>query len=144
MISITIIVLLFLVLGCIGSKTESQNGSTGDAVQPMKTLADKESDSSSVITPTPTPDVTPTPTPDVTPTPTPDVTPTPTQPVYQDAAWGQYILRCAPLIGTDLTNAGSAGENLDFTTLGIDGQNIIDDTQRALDENDQYSISPKE
>ena len=128
MISITIIVLLFLVLGCIGSKTESQNGSTGDAVQPMKTLADKESDSSSVITPTPTP----------------DVTPTPTQPVYQDAAWGQYIQRCAPLICTDLTNAGSAGENLDFTTLGIDRQNIVDDTQRALDENDQYSISPKE
>jgi len=128
MISIlTILILVFLTLGCTGSKTEYQNGSTGDAVQPTKTLADKESDSNYVITPTPTP----------------VVTPTPTQPVYQDIAWLQYVQRYLPLIGTDFTNAGSAANNSDYTTLSIAGQNIVDDTQKALDENNQYNISPK-
>jgi len=116
-----VLILVFLLFGCIGNNTESKNVSAGDAVQSTPTAAD----------------------PVVTPAPTPDVTPTPAQPVYQDAAWGLYIHRSAPLIGTDLANAGSAGKNLDFTTLGLDGQNMIDDTQRVLDENDQYSISPK-
>ena len=53
------------------------------------------------------------------------------------------IQRCSPLIGTDFTNTGSAADNLDYDALAIDGQNIIDDTQKALDENSQYSISTK-
>jgi hypothetical protein len=125
--TITILIVLifvFLSFGCIGNNTESKNVSAGDAVPPIKTLADNESGSNVV-------------------TPTPNVTPTSTQLVYQDAAWGLYIQRCAPLISTDFTNAGSAADNLDYTTLGINGQNIVDDTQKALDENGQYNVSPK-
>ncbi len=68
---------------------------------------------------------------------------TQTQVAYTDLSWAQYVLRQSILIGTDFENVGTAAQNKDFTAIAEEGQQIVNDTQKALDENEQYTVSPK-
>ena len=78
-----------------------------------------------------------------TPVATPDATPVTTQTVYQDVEWAQSVQKYSSLISVDFTNTGKAANNLDCDILASGAQNIVDDTQKALDENSKYTISPK-
>lgn len=66
-----------------------------------------------------------------------------TETVNQDLAWAEYVQKYSPLLGTDFSNAGNAASNYDYDSLATDGQNIVTDTQKALDENSKYTVSSK-
>lgn len=57
--------------------------------------------------------------------------------VYQDTEWVKSANKYSPLLGTDFENVQSAIENHDYSALATAGQNIVDDTQKALEENNQ-------
>jgi hypothetical protein len=68
---------------------------------------------------------------------------TPTAPAYDDAAWAQYVHRSIPLLKADFDNMRTSASNQDYTTLADYAQNMINDTQKAIDENAKYKTSPK-
>ena len=70
----------------------------------------------------------------------------PTEAVYQDTEWRESIHKYTGLLGTDFQNVQIAMNNTnnsDYTTLAALGQNITDDSQAALTENNQYTVSPQ-
>jgi hypothetical protein len=72
--------------------------------------------------------------------------PQPTQAVYQDTAWIESIHKYTNLLGTDFKSVQIAMNNTnnsDYTTLVTIGQNISNDSQEALTENNQYTVSPQ-
>jgi hypothetical protein len=63
--------------------------------------------------------------------------------VSQDDAWQQNVQTNSALLSTDLKNIQAAisdTNNPDFATLGNVGQNLIDDAQKALNDNDKYTV----
>lgn len=62
---------------------------------------------------------------------------------YQDIAWGNNVQKHLRILKTDLDNVSNATNNSDYTTLAVYAQQIVNDTQNAIQENDQYTVSPK-
>lgn len=93
------------------------------------------------FTPASTPEVTstPTPTPEVTSTPTP--TPTPEAQNYQDAQW-LAVSKSKKSIGSDLEDMSKAENDKDYTSLSIYANSLFTDSQKAIDDNDLYNVSP--
>ncbi len=67
------------------------------------------------------------------------------QSAAQDTAWKESVHNNSLLLQTDFGNVGTLNDTKtpDYTTLSITGQNIIDDSDKALKENDQYNLSAK-
>jgi len=68
------------------------------------------------------------------------------QSAAQDTAWKESFQNNSLLLQTDFGNVGTSindTKNTDYTTLAITGQNIIDDSDKAIAENDQYNLSAK-
>jgi len=67
------------------------------------------------------------------------------QSAAQDTAWKESVHNNSLLLQTDFGNVGTLNDTKtpDYTTLAITGQNIIDDSDKALKENDQYNLSAK-
>lgn len=62
---------------------------------------------------------------------------------YKDIQWGDNVQKHLTVLKTDLDNVSNAENNSDYSLLAINAQYIIDDTQKAIEENDQYTVSPK-
>lgn len=62
---------------------------------------------------------------------------------YQDIAWGNNVQKHLRVLKTDLDGVSNATNNSDYTMLAVYAQQIVNDTQNAIQENDQYNVSPK-
>lgn len=67
----------------------------------------------------------------------------PLKSAYQDIAWGANVQKHLKILKTDLDGVSDATNNSDYITLAIYAQNIVNDTQTAIQENDQYTVSSK-
>jgi hypothetical protein len=67
----------------------------------------------------------------------------PLKSVSQDIAWGTNVQKHLKILNTDLDGVSSAANNSDYTTLAVYAQKIVNDTQNATQENDQYTVSSK-
>jgi hypothetical protein len=63
--------------------------------------------------------------------------------VYQDIQWGINVQKHLTILKTDSYNVSDAVNKSDYPTLAISAQYIIDHTDKAIEENDQYEVSPK-
>jgi len=66
--------------------------------------------------------------------------------VDQDTSWKESVQKNSALLQTDFENVGTAlsdTNNPDYTTLSTTGQNMVDDSQKALTENKQSNVSSK-
>jgi hypothetical protein len=64
---------------------------------------------------------------------------------YQDAAWNESFHNNLALLHTDLNNSINAmdlTDNFNDTSFITSAQNTIDDSQNALNENNQFTVSP--
>jgi hypothetical protein len=69
-----------------------------------------------------------------------------TQPAYQDAAWNESFHNNLALLHTDLNNSINSMDltsNFNDASFITSGQNLIDDSQKALNESNQFTVSPK-
>lgn len=62
---------------------------------------------------------------------------------YQDIAWGNNVQKHLRILKTDLDGVSNATNNSDYTMLAVYAQQIVNDTENATKENDQYTVSPK-
>lgn len=62
---------------------------------------------------------------------------------YQDIAWGNNVQKQLRILKTDLDGVSSAANNSNYTALTVYAQQTVNDTQNAIQENDQYTVSPK-
>ncbi len=62
---------------------------------------------------------------------------------YQDRQWEYSMSHHTSLLSTYIKTALDASKSDDFKTLVIYSQYIADDTQKAVDENKQFKVSPK-
>jgi len=67
----------------------------------------------------------------------------PLRSAYQDIAWGANVQKHLKILKTDLDGVSSAANTSDYTTLSVYAQQIVNDTQNAIEENDRYTVSPK-
>jgi len=63
------------------------------------------------------------------------------QSVNQDAEWVASLKIHSMIIQTDLQGLSTAQNPFDAEILSKYGQNLIDDTQRAIEENENYTVS---
>jgi hypothetical protein len=63
--------------------------------------------------------------------------------VYQDIQWGINVQKHLTILKADSNNVTDAVNKSDYSTLAISAQYIIDHTDKAIEENDQYEVSPK-
>lgn len=61
---------------------------------------------------------------------------------YQDAEWVNNVENNRDLINADLNNSTHAIIISDYKTLATSGQNLINDSQNALNQSNQFSVSP--
>jgi PBP1b-binding outer membrane lipoprotein LpoB len=126
------ILVLFLIIGMLGASNNNTSNQTQTTSTPTP-----------AATSTPTPVETPAPTPVETPVETPVVTPveTSTQIVYTNIKWVQNVNQNSIKIGNDLQNASPDITNSDYPSIRSDGQRIEFDTQQALNESQQNTVS---
>ena len=62
---------------------------------------------------------------------------------YQDLAWMEHGEKYSALVESDLKNTELAQNTQDFKLLAEYGQDLVNDTQNALDGSSQYTVSPK-
>lgn len=62
---------------------------------------------------------------------------------YQDIQWGLNVQKNMKVLKSDFDNISSAANKSDYTALATATQYEIDHTQNAIEENDQYKVSPK-
>ena len=66
---------------------------------------------------------------------------------YQDSEWLAYLQTHMAIIQLDLEGLSSAQGNrsgsFDTKVMIEHGQNLVNDTQTAIEENDKYTVSPK-
>ena len=62
---------------------------------------------------------------------------------YQDAQWMANVQKHSGLLSKDIEAVGNTTTSLDSDTLTTYGQYLTDDTQMAIEENNQYIVSPK-
>lgn len=60
---------------------------------------------------------------------------------YQDEEWIASAKNQSKIIRTDFAGVSSARESFDADVLGKWGQNLVNDTQEAIEENDNYTVS---
>jgi len=65
------------------------------------------------------------------------------QSTQQDIAWGINVQKNLRILKTDLDGISNATNNSDYTALAVYAQQTVNDTQNAIQENDQYTVSPK-
>ncbi|AKB79931.1 hypothetical protein MSHOH_3448 [Methanosarcina horonobensis HB-1 = JCM 15518] len=65
------------------------------------------------------------------------------QSTYQDIAWGTNVQKNLKILKTDLDGISGAVNNSDYVTLAVYARQTVNDTQNAIQENDQYTVSPK-
>jgi len=97
---------------------------------------ESSSQSAEALQPTPTP----APISALTPTSTPRAVPAED---YQDAQWMANVQKHSALLSNDIEEVGNTTSNSDSDKLATYGQYLIDDTQTAIEENNQYVVSPK-
>lgn len=64
----------------------------------------------------------------------------------QDIAWKESVKNNTLLLTSDFESVGTAlndTTNLDYTSLSVNGQIIIDDSKKAKEANDQFNVSAK-
>ncbi len=61
----------------------------------------------------------------------------------QDIAWGNNVQKHLRILKTDLDGVSSAANNSNYSTLAVYAQQTVNDTQNAIQEDDQYTVSPK-
>jgi hypothetical protein len=62
---------------------------------------------------------------------------------YQDVQWGLNVQKNLNVLKSDFDNISRAKNQSDYTALAVAAQYEIDHTQNAIEENDQYKVSPK-
>jgi hypothetical protein len=70
---------------------------------------------------------------------------------YQDVEWNASVQKNYIILKTDFDEMANATNNYNYQTLSDSdtdaiskyGQNIMDDAQKATEENDKYTVSPK-
>ena len=67
----------------------------------------------------------------------------PLKSAYQDITWGANVQKHLKILKADLEGVSDAANNSDYIMLAIYAQNIVNDTQIAIQENDQYTVSLK-
>ncbi len=60
---------------------------------------------------------------------------------YQDEEWIASAKNQSKIIRTDFAGVSSARESFDADVLGVWGQNLVNDTQEAIEKNDNYTVS---
>lgn len=63
--------------------------------------------------------------------------------VYQDNEWCANAQKNLKLLKADFDIVSSAVNNSDYTLLETSAQYVINDTKKAVEENDQYKVSPE-
>jgi len=63
--------------------------------------------------------------------------------VHQDIAWVNNVQKHLRILKTDLDGISNATNNSNYTALAIYAQQTVNDTQNAIQENDQYTVSSK-
>lgn len=61
---------------------------------------------------------------------------------YQDVQWGLNVQKNIGVLKSDFDNISSATNKSDYSALAVAAQYEIDHTQNAIEENDQYKVSP--
>jgi hypothetical protein len=67
----------------------------------------------------------------------------PIKSAYQDVAWGNNVQKHLRILNADLDSVSNASSNSDYATLAVYAEKIVNDTQSAIQENDQYTLSSK-
>ncbi|HEX2919564.1 MAG TPA: hypothetical protein VHO50_00210 [Bacteroidales bacterium] len=62
---------------------------------------------------------------------------------HQDIKWITNVQKHLKILKTDLDGVSNAANNSDYATVAVYAQQIVNDTQNAILENDQYTVSPK-
>lgn len=65
----------------------------------------------------------------------------PTGAESQDTTWVGHLDRYTQLVNSDIQNIGMAANVSDYNLLKEYGQDLVNDTQNALDENSKYTVS---
>ncbi|AKB35299.1 hypothetical protein MSSAC_0709 [Methanosarcina siciliae C2J] len=65
------------------------------------------------------------------------------QSAHQDIAWGINVQNNLKILKADLDGISNATNNSDYVALAVYAQQTVNDTQNAIQENDQYTVSPK-
>jgi hypothetical protein len=63
--------------------------------------------------------------------------------MYKDVQWGANVQKHLTLLKTDFSNVSNAENNSNYVELAAYTQYTINHTQKAIEENDQYKVSPK-
>lgn len=63
--------------------------------------------------------------------------------MYKDVQWGANVQKHLTLLKTDFSNVSNAANNSNYVELAAYTQYTINHTQKAIEENDQYKVSPK-
>lgn len=62
---------------------------------------------------------------------------------YQDAQWGLNVQKNMKILKSDFDNISSATNKSDYNALAVAAQYEVNNTQNAIEENDQYKVSPQ-
>lgn len=62
---------------------------------------------------------------------------------YQNSQWESSRESHSSLIASDFKSISEAEKTLDYKTIAIYGQHLIDDTQKAMDDNNNFKVEPK-
>jgi hypothetical protein len=63
--------------------------------------------------------------------------------VSNDIEWGGNVQKHLTILKADYDNVSTAVNSSNYTELAVSAQSIITDTQKAIDENDKYKVSPR-
>ena len=63
--------------------------------------------------------------------------------MYKNVQWGTNVQKHLTVLKTDFNNVSNAANNSDYAELATYTQYTINHTQKAIEENDQYKVSPK-
>jgi hypothetical protein len=67
----------------------------------------------------------------------------PLKSAYQDVKWAANVQKHLKILKKDLDGVSNAENNSDYATVAVYAQQIVNDTQNAIQENDQYTVSSK-
>jgi Predicted permease len=73
---------------------------------------------------------------------TPEVAATSESSNYQDAQWLVTFTTDSTIVANDMNYVSSAVRKNDYTSLSIYANSLFTDSQKAMDDNDLYSVSP--
>jgi len=63
--------------------------------------------------------------------------------MYKNVEWGANVQKHLTILKTDFNNVSNAANNSNYAELATYTQYTINHTQKAIEENDQYKVSPK-